>query len=240
MQQTLKKPNLIKVKDFRGEVTQKVYKSSHDSINKLFGNGLTHGCVFQIYGFRGTGKTTFLLQLLEDFSNQTETAYLTTEETSEQIISKCARLNVKNVMVGKVTDLEEILEIIKHYKIVVLDSFQMISSTLNQKKIISLLMDTAKEYECSLGVVCQLTKNGKDKGVSDVGHLCDQVIKLSTGVSEYFGMIGKAILLDSSKNRFGKAGILVLENGERGYDFENPWNEDLLEEIEKCAVKVER
>lgn len=240
MQETLSKLNLIRVKDFSGNIQEKVYKSSYDSINKLFGNGLTHGCVFQMYGYRGTGKTTLLLQLLEDFSSQTETAYLTTEETSEQIISKCDRLNVKNVMVGKVTDLEEILEVIKHYKIVVLDSFQMISSTLNQKKIITQLVNAAKEYKCSLGIVCQLTKNGKDKGISDVGHLCDQVIKLCSGVSEYFGMNGKAILLDSSKNRFGKTGIMVLENGDAGYNFENPWNEDLVDEIEKVAIKVER
>jgi len=240
MTEILESLNLTKVKDFKGDVQQKTWKSSYDSINKLFGNGLTQGCVFQMYGFRGTGKTTLLLQMLEDFSNQTPTAYLTTEETKEQIIAKCERLNVKNVMVGKVTDLEEILEVIKHYKIVVLDSFQMISSTLNQKKIITQLVNTAKDFNCSLGIVCQLTKNGRDKGVSDVGHLCDQVIKLWSGVSEYFGMIGKAILLDSSKNRFGKTGIMVLENGDNGYNFENPWNEDLVDEIEKIAMKVER
>ena len=230
---------LVKFKDIVEPKKNTTILSSFPIINKLFGNGLSEGSTFQIFGNRGCGKTTMMLQLLEDFSKVCEVAYISTEESEEQLLQKCPRLSVENVALGYMTDLEDILEIIRSYKIVVVDSFQMINSELNQKKIITKLVAEAKKYKCCLGIVCQLTKQGSVKGVSDIGHICDQTIKLSAGVPEYFGMNpDSAIIVDTDKNRNGKTGIVVFRNGDAGYEFESPWNDDgLVDDLEKCSYK---
>lgn len=228
---------LIKAKDAVITETPRIL-SSFDSVNKLFGRGLAVSSIFQLTGYQGCGKTTMMLQILEDFSKTLDTAYIGTEEIESQILEKCPRLNVKNVSIGHMQDLEEILEIIRTFSVVVVDSFQMINSELDQKSIVTKMISEAKKHNTSLGIVCQLKKDGKSKGVSDIGHLCDQVIRLYPGVSDYFEM-EKAVIVYSEKNRNGKSGYNIFNIGPNGYEFDLPWFEEMVDTLPKIRFKRE-
>lgn len=227
---------LQKPKDI-SEVSILNFKTNYDSINNLFGNGWYEGAVISMTGYRGCGKTTFWLQILEEYSTQMETAFLSNEENIEQLKLKCDRLNVKNVNIANINSLETILEIMKTHKMVVVDCFQGIVSELKPKEIISKLVTQAKEFKCCLAIILQMTKDLREKGVSEIGHLCDQTIKLVSGVGSFFEMDNPVIFDGSSKNRNGRTGYLVLNNGSRGFDLDNPWNIDLVSDLPRQAVK---
>lgn len=209
----------------------------HTTINNLFGNGWLEGAVVHMTGYRGCGKTTLWLQILESFSKNYTTAFLSNEESLDQLKMKCDRLKVENVDIANMNQLEDILEVIKTHKIVVVDCFQGISTDLKEKDLITKLISQAKESKCCLAIIVQMTKNLREKGASEIGHLCDQSIKLMSGVPSYFQMNNPVILDGSTKNRNGKTGYLVLDHGAAGFDFQNPWEMDLVPDLSKLAVK---
>jgi hypothetical protein len=45
------------------------------------------------------------------------------------------------------------------------------------------------------------------------------------------------VIINSDKNRNGKSGYLVLENGSSGYNFELPWDDELVDELDPKAFK---
>lgn len=235
----LQKTKPIKVKEILDESEYRL-KTEHNSINNLFGEGLIEGHTFQITGYRGVGKTTMILQMLEHFSKVCSALFLTNEESVSQIARKCKRLNVENVDIAFQNDLDQILEHMKNYKLIIIDSFQGIySGKLKEAEVISTLVKTAKENNCCFGIISHMTKDKKEKGGSEISHLVDQCIKISHGVSEYFYMNEPCVIVHSDKNREGKTGYLVFRNGTNGYNFEFPWNEELIENIDKEAFRKE-
>lgn len=230
------KTELKKVSDLPKKEFPRI-KSSYACINNLFGNGWREGSVLHISGYRGCGKTTFLLQIQEDYSKQFPVAFLTNEETQEQIQEKCERLNIKNVEIAYMNSLEDILEVIEKYKMVIVDSFQGIVSNLSEKDVAAKIISHAKQFGTCVGIVVHLTKSGMSKGVSEVAHMVDQTLMLKEGSSEYFCNEYKTVILTTDKNRNGKAGSLVLEMKNSGYDFVNNLHDELYDEIEKEAFK---
>lgn len=231
------KPTKVKDIVYENSVT---LKFSHDCLNNLFGDGIQEGHTFQITGYRGVGKTTLLLQLLEDISKNYPTLFITNEESTKQIARRCERLSVKNAEVVFQNNIHEILEIAKDYKLIVIDSFQGIyGEKMKEKDIIAALVNFGKTHNISVGIVAHMTKDKKEKGVTEVAHLVDQCIKISHAVPEMFGMEGNVVIVHTDKNREGKAGYMVFENGDSGYDFNNPWDEELVENLDPdCFRKV--
>lgn len=232
----LEKTPLTKVKDLPKKEFITL-KSSHNCINNLFGEGWLEGSVVHMSGSPGCGKTTFWIQLLEDFSKNYSCAYISNEESQDQLQKKCQRLNVENVEIAYMSSLEDVLEIMKSYQIVVIDSFQGIVSPYQEKETISKIVAQAKMYNCCIALIVHMTKTKIAKGGSEVAHLCDQVIRMVPGVSEYFCLDDKCVIINSDKNRNGKSGYLVLENGSSGYNFELPWDDELVEELDPKAFK---
>lgn len=227
----------IKVKDISYE-QDSTLKSSYNSLNNLFGDGLIEGHTFQITGYRGVGKTTMILQMMKDFSNTCSTLFLTNEESVKQIARKCKRLNVENVDIAFQNNLQDILDSMKNYQLVIVDSFQGIfSGKLKEAEVISLLVKTAKETGCCFGIISHMTKDKKEKGGSEISHLVDQCIKISHGVPEYFCINESCVIVHSDKNREGKTGYIIFRNGENGYNFEFPWDENLIENLDKEAFR---
>lgn len=228
---TLQKPKDIPVTDIVR------LNCEYPAINNLFGEGWLEGAVVTMTGYRGCGKTTLWLQILESFSKIVSTAFLSNEESLAQLKLKCDRLKVENVDLANMNELDDLLEVIKTHKVVVIDCFQGISSELKEKDMITKLISQAKDSKCCLVIIVQMTKDLKEKGVSEIGHLCDHSIKLMSGVPSYFQMSNPVILDSSTKNRNGKTGYLVLNHGEAGFDLNNPWEMDLVRDLSKLAVK---
>lgn len=223
---------LVKAKDLQD--TNINWFKTNTPLDSLFGSGYAEGSTVHVTGYRGCGKTTFLLQALDKFSERT--AFLSNEESIEQLAEKCKRLGVENVEIANINSLEEILKIMEQYKFVVIDCFTGIVSDLKEKEIASALISQAKKFNCNLIVIFQMTKNLRERGSAQIPHLFDQTIKLSSGVGDFFCMTCP-VILTTDKNRNGKTGNLVYNHGEAGFDLEAPWCYELLSDLPREAYK---
>ena len=223
---------LVRAKDLQN--TEINWFKTNTPLDGLFGSGYAEGATVHVTGYRGCGKTTFLLQALDKFSEKS--AFLSNEESIEQLGQKCKRLGVENVDIANMNSLDEILKVMEEYKFVVVDCFTGIVSDLKEKEIASTLISQAKKFNCNLMVIFQMTKNLRERGSAQIPHLFDQTIKLSSGVGSFFCM-DCPVIMSTDKNRNGKTGNLIYNHGESGFDFDSPWNYELLSELPKEAYK---
>lgn len=223
---------LVKAKDL--QETNINWFRTNTPLDNLFGSGYAEGATVHVTGYRGCGKTTFLLQALDKFSERS--AFLSNEERLEQLSEKCKRLGVKNVEIANINTLEEILKVMEEYKFVVIDCFTGIVSDLKEKEIANTLISQAKKFNCNLIVIFQMTKNLRERGSAQIPHLFDQTIKLSSGVGDFFCM-SCPVILSTDKNRNGKTGNLVYNHGETGFDLDAPWSYELLPDLPRDAYK---
>ena len=76
-------------KDFRT-------KTKYEEFDRVLGGGLTHGEVVLITGNPGIGKSTFLLQLSNEYAKKSKVLYISGEESSKQIKERAMRINVNS------------------------------------------------------------------------------------------------------------------------------------------------
>lgn len=179
--------------------------------DKLFGDGLLPGCSLTFTGVAGCGKTTALLQFTEALANNGySVGYASGEENKYQLAYTCRRLNVQNVMIANETDIDTLAESMKGLDILVVDSFQALTSSkkLNHSELeryaVSTLITAAKENECTLIFVMHLTKGTKElKGSSLVPHAVD--INFRIDLDNDSADI-TARIISVYKNRFGATG----------------------------------
>ena len=190
----------------------------------------------------GTGKTTLCLQTLELLElNGKRTAYISGEETQEQLAFTSKRINVQRVPLANLTDVDEICNAMRENKFdfVILDSLPALTVKHNmnsrekEEYITTKLIQTAKENEICIGVVLHFTKTGSYKGSTLYPHSCDcNLIMLRNDEDESLRDI------ESTKNRFGGTGLMTIEMSARGFTFEKvDENRVQLKDKEKKASK---
>ena len=211
------------------------YKTGITVVDELFGDGILPGSAITMTAPAGCGKTTLLLQILEGLTmNGYETAYASGEENTYQLAFTCNRLKVKNVKVGNETDIDTLAEQMKHFDVMVVDSFQALTTKkkLNsralEKYAVSKLTRAAKDTECTIFFIMHLTKDGKLKGGTIVPHTVD----VNMNITIEGDIDDNARKIFFTKNRFGPLNELTLFIGKNGYDFSAPVK---VEESEKKA-----
>jgi archaellum biogenesis ATPase FlaH len=219
-------------------------KSGIDKIDTMLGGGFLPGSSFTLCAPAGCGKTTLMLQTLDSMASAgTKVAYASGEESVFQLAHTCSRLKVRNVDIANETDVEKLCDVMKDYDILIVDSFQAL--TTNQargfraveKHAVQKLVMAAKEHECVLGMIMHLTKSGELKGSTIVPHTVDMNLKVSP-MPDTDDETARLIYIDG-KNRFGPLGDFEATLGYGGYNFNASVNR--IEKEDKTAEpKVNR
>ena len=201
------------------------FKTGKSDLDEMFGGeGFLPGMTFTLAAAPGTGKTSFLIQILELLENSgKKTAYISGEEGIEQLAFASKRLNVHKVPLANMTDIDTICDCIKENKFdfVVLDSMpaltgpKELNSRETEEYIVSKILQTAKEFEVVIGVILHFTKTGTYKGSTLLPHSVDCNIIMDRNKEE-----PNLREIEITKNRFGSSGFSIFEMTSTGFTFE--------------------
>lgn len=188
----------------------------------LGGQGFLPGSSFTVTGKAGTGKTTYLLQMLESLQlNGKLTGYASGEENIYQIAYNAKRLGLTKVQIANMTDVDELCGMMKFLDVLIIDSFQFLTCRhitkplALQKYAIKKLVATAQKEECVLGIIQHLTSVGTAKGGTLVPHTVDMNMEIETDED-----VDNIKTVRVYKNRFGRCGEIKFEMTETGFNFE--------------------
>lgn len=211
-----------------------------NELNRVLGGGIVKGSVILIGGDPGIGKSTLMLQMLDNL-NEKISLYITGEESLRQLKLRAERLNIKDdrkILLVSETDLDLLIPIIKDKlpDVVIVDSIQTIyrsslenlPGSINQiRESTSILTRIAKENNIPVFIVGHITKEGIIAGPKIIEHMVDTVLQFE-GEQHHAYRILRCL-----KNRFGstnEVGIFEMyENGLR--EVKNPSEVFLSERI---------
>ena len=202
-----------------------------EEFDRVLGGGLIKGEVVLITGSPGIGKSTFLLQLLQEYAKIGNVFYVSGEESPRQIKQRAERVNVKseNLYILNDTNIEKIESVIlkEKPKVVVIDSIQTLYSenvnsipgSVTQIRETTLkIIEIAKKNEIAFYIVGHVTKDGKLAGPKLLEHMVDAVLQIEGEENSYFRIIR------SIKNRYGSTNeISIFDMKENGIsEVKNP------------------
>ena len=190
-------------------------------IDQVFGGGIVEGSVILIGGEPGIGKSTLLLQIVDNLPG---TLYLSGEESGQQIKIRADRLKLsgKNIEISSAVDISSLENAIIEMspKVIVVDSIQTVydsrvSGTAGSQTQIKesglVLQQLAKKHNVAVIIIGHVTKEGTVAGPRMLEHLVDAVVYLEGERSH------DARILRTVKNRFGNTDeIAILKMEERG------------------------
>ena len=199
--------------------------------DRVLGGGLIKGEVVLITGSPGIGKSTFLLQLSQEYAKIGNVFYVSGEESPRQIKQRAERVNVQseNLYILNDTNIEKIESVIlkDKPKVVVIDSIQTLYSenvnsipgSVTQIRETTLkIIEIAKKNEIAFYIVGHVTKDGKLAGPKLLEHMVDAVLQIEGEENNYYRIIR------SIKNRYGSTNeISIFDMKENGIsEVKNP------------------
>ena len=206
--------------------------SSNVEFDRVTGGGLVSGSATLVGGDPGIGKSTLLMQIAASMSSETTCAYISGEESIDQLRLRASRLNLTNASVKlaavtSVRDIARTLDGRNGPKVVIIDSIQCMyidsldsaPGTVSQVRASAQeLIRLAKSSGFSVILVGHVTKEGTIAGPRVLEHMVDTVLYFEGDSSNQFR------ILRSVKNRFGAANeIGVFEMRETGlHEVPNP------------------
>ena len=180
-------------------------------MDRVLGGGIVVGSLILVGGDPGIGKSTLLLQMCRNLSNEGKNVlYVSGEESLRQIKMRAQRLGSfkKDLSILCETDLDIISESISKMMpdVVIIDSIQTMyredvgsapGSVSQVREATGILMRIAKGLHISVFIVGHVTKEGVVAGPRVLEHMVDTVL--------YFEGDGGASFrfLRGVKNRFG-------------------------------------
>ena len=225
-----KEVSLSKISDIEIEKEFRMV-TQYEEFDRVLGGGLVKGEVVLITGNPGIGKSTFLLQLSEEYSKIGAVFYISGEESPRQIKQRAKRINVNSetIYILNDTNIEKIEGAIlsNKPKVVVIDSIQTLYSenvssvpgSVTQIRETTLkIIEIAKKNEIAFYIVGHITKDGKLAGPKLLEHMVDAVLQLEGEENSYYRIIR------SIKNRYGSTNeISIFDMKENGIsEVKNP------------------
>ncbi len=193
--------------------------------DRVCGGGLVEGSALLVGGDPGIGKSTLLLQVTAALSGGAPSAYITGEESVDQVRLRAARLGlaaapVRLASATSVRDVVASLDVADPPPVAVIDSIQtMYLDTLDSapgtvgqvRASAHELIRLAKRRGIALLLVGHVTKEGAIAGPRVLEHMVDTVLYFEGDRGHQFR------ILRAVKNRFGATDeIGVFEMSERG------------------------
>ena len=180
-------------------------------MDRVLGGGIVVGSLILVGGDPGIGKSTLLLQMCRNLSNEGKNVlYVSGEESLRQIKMRAQRLGSfkKDLSILCETDLDIISESISKMMpdVVIIDSIQTMyredvgsapGSVSQVREATSILMRIAKGLHISVFIVGHVTKEGVVAGPRVLEHMVDTVLYFEGGGGASFRF------LRGVKNRFG-------------------------------------
>jgi len=210
---------LIAYKDIKIESLKRI-PSQNSEVDRTLGGGFVPGSVCILAGDPGIGKSTLMLQLIDDLSCNLVCCYLSGEESLSQIRLRGERLGLNHAKfwLAAQTELEVILLHLEEKKpqFIVIDSIQTmhsqaidgIAGSVSQVRYCAqVLTRYAKNHNAILLLIGHVNKEGGIAGPKVFEHLVDTVLYLESDDQ------GRYRLLRTLKNRFGpvnELGILCM------------------------------
>jgi len=201
--------------------------TGQDELDRVLGGGIVAGGVVLIGGDPGIGKSTLLLQAIDDLSQKLPVLYVTGEESGAQIAMRSRRLGLAGHKVRVLAEisLEKILATLEAERpaFCVIDSIQTLysehlssapGSVAQVRECAAQLTRTAKSSGCAMVLVGHVTKEGSLAGPRVLEHIVDTVLYFEGDTHSSFRLV-RAI-----KNRFGavnEIGVFAMtEKGLKG------------------------
>lgn len=201
----------VKLANVKAEKEERV-KTSMEELNRVLGGGIVPGSLVLIGGDPGIGKSTLMLQIMSELSEQYKVLYVSGEESANQIKLRADRLGISanDMLLYPETDMDDIRQQIDNIKpdFVVIDSIQtmnepsldsMTGSASQVREVTSELMKIAKMDEITVFVIGHVTKEGAIAGPKILEHMVDTVLYFEGDEHHAYR------ILHSVKNRFGAA-----------------------------------
>lgn len=190
---------------------QKRIESNCHEWDRVMGGGIVPGSFLLIAGDPGIGKSTLLLQISTQISQEHSIIYFSSEESLTQVklrFQRVAQKTPENLFFSDHATLNGIIEICKDKKptLVIIDSIQNIINdstnalpgTISQlKESAFMLMKLAKENSIAIIATGHITKDGNIAGPKLLEHMVDGVFYLQKEDQ------WQTRTLRAIKNRFG-------------------------------------
>lgn len=193
-------------------------------LDRVCGGGLVPGSAVLVGGDPGIGKSTLLLQAMARLSHHYRCAYISGEESIDQIRMRAARLGLAEAPLqlaasNNVREIVASMDARDAPDVLVIDSIQTMFAdvldsapgTVAQVRLSSQeLITCAKKYGSTLIIVGHVTKEGTLAGPRVLEHMVDTVLYFEGERSHHFR------ILRAVKNRFGatdEIGVFEMTQG---------------------------
>lgn len=195
--------------EYSSDVSDKVvFSSGIKELDRVLGKGIVRGSVILLAGEPGIGKSTLFTQSIGKIGG----LYVAGEESGEQVMLRAKRLgvNLGLVAVMETNDIESIIDEVERtknvYKVIVVDSIQMMTSNEEMGAAGSVsqirastykLIELAKRKRIAVVIIGHITKTGEIAGPKLLEHMVDVVLNFEGEKN------GEIRLVRCRKNRFG-------------------------------------
>lgn len=185
-----------------------IYSSQIAELDRVLGKGIVRGSVILFAGEPGIGKSTLLTQSVGKIGG----LYVAGEESGEQVLMRVKRVGVDatKIDVLETNDVDRVIDFLeqkkKDYKLVVVDSIQMMASgqivgaagSVSQiRESAFRLIEVAKRLKTTVVIIGHVTKTGDIAGPKLLEHMVDVVLSFEGEKNS------EVRLVRAKKNRFG-------------------------------------
>jgi DNA repair protein RadA/Sms len=199
------------------QVQEERIATNINELNRVLGGGIVSGSVVMIGGDPGIGKSTLMLQMLNQLPEESKKIYISGEESFNQIRQRAGRLSINggDIYFLNDTNLENVIARVEKERphIVIIDSIQTLGSemidsipgnTSQLRFCTSKLVQAAKQNQIAVFLVGHVTKEGAIAGPKILEHIVDTVLYFEGDTQSDFR------ILRTTKNRFGAINEIAL------------------------------